>query len=156
LPTRHSVELIVHHDDGHVDVAAGAIEQMVAPDGQAVPVPGEGDNLARRLGGLQPDGGRDDASMQDLQNIGMDINSNPRATADSGGHGQIVHGSQIIYSSQKGLDIHPVTAAGTKTKGRKSFLRYFSPSWFTASPPKNAKAPEDAGKYPRSSKTVQS
>ena len=79
LPAGHGVDLIVDHDDSDCDVPAGGVEQMVSADGHAIPVPGKDDDPAGRPGGLQPDGCGDGAAVEDLEDVGMDINGNPGA-----------------------------------------------------------------------------
>ena len=129
LPPGHGIDLIVDHDDGDVDVPAGGVEKVVAPDGQAVPVPREDDDLAGRPGGLQPDGRGDGAAMENFEDIGMDVNRDPGAAADPGGQGQIVDDSQVIHGFQEGLDNHSVTAAGTKDKRKKILPEVFFAEW---------------------------
>ncbi len=97
------------------------MEQMEAPDGQAVPVSREDHHLARRPGSLQPDGRGNRPAMEDLEDVGMHINRDPGAATDSRGQSQVIDDPQLIHRLQKGLDDHAVPAAGTEDKGKKIF-----------------------------------
>ena len=93
------------------------------------PSPVNGDDLAGRPGGLDSDGGRDGATVEDLEDIHMHVHADPGAAADSGRQGQIVDAAQVIHGLQEGLDDHPVAATGTKKKRKKFLPEVFFTQW---------------------------
>jgi hypothetical protein len=121
LPSGHGIDLIVDQDHGHVDVPASGVEQVEASDSQTVPVSGEGDDFTGRLGGLQTDGREDGAAMEDFEDVGVHVNGNPGAAADSGGQGQIVADSLFVHRLQESLGDYPV-ATSRAIKERKEIL----------------------------------
>ena len=129
LPAGHGVDLVVHQDDGDVDVPPRGVEKVVPPDRQAVPVAGENHDLAGRPGGLQPDGRRDGAAVEDLEDVRVDVHGNPRAAADPGREGQVVDDAQVVHGVQECLDDYPVPAARAEDERKEVLPEVFFTEW---------------------------
>ncbi len=119
LAPGHAIDLVVEHDAGEVQVAAAGMDQVVAPDGQAVPVPGDHDHLQVRPGQLQPRGESQGPAVGHVQGIGVNIGGQPARAADAGDHRQpVLADAQLVHRPQQRAQRDAVPAAGTEKVGK--------------------------------------
>ena len=83
LPLGQSINLVVEQQDLEVLVSAQGVDEMVAPDGQAVAVAGDDPDLLVRVGRLHSGGHGQGAAVNGMETVGGHVERKPAAATDS-------------------------------------------------------------------------
>ena len=78
-----SVDLVVHHQVGQVDVAARRVGQVVAADAIAIPVASRADHGQAVIGHLDAGSNRQKAAVEGMHAVGVEIAGKVRRAADA-------------------------------------------------------------------------
>src|SRR5208283_504015 len=105
LAARHSVDPVVHTEDGHGDVAAGGVDQVVAADGGQVAVAAHHHDVLPGHGRLDAGGKGDRTPVGGVQDVGVEAGAgDPGGTADPRDEDEVVHReTELVDSLEDGL-----------------------------------------------------
>src|SRR5215470_924669 len=90
LSRRKAVNLIVHNDVRHIDVAPHGVNEVIAADTVAVAVPAGGDNFKFVVGELGACGHGEGAPMKGVHSIAINETGDIGGTADTADHHHLV------------------------------------------------------------------
>lgn len=122
LTAGHTINVVAHHDDGHVHVALGSVNEMVAADAGTVAVAGEHDNALIRVDRLQALGLRERSAMQSVQAVELQVHRAPGGAADAADERHFIFlYAEFIDRADEAVDYDAVAAAGAEDE-RKCFL----------------------------------
>src|SRR5207302_1378735 len=85
-----TVDLVVHHDVGEIDVAAHDVDEVVAADAEAVAVAAGDYDLEAVVAELRPGRDRQRAPVQRVHAVGVDVAGQVGRAADSADGEQLV------------------------------------------------------------------
>ena len=91
LPSRHAVGEVVDAEHGDVRVAAGGVDEVVAPNGNEVAVTAVNDHLQVRVGGMEAQRERDGATVGGVEAIAVYVAGNAAGASDAGDDRERVH-----------------------------------------------------------------
>ena len=83
MPGRETVDLIVHHNIGQVDIAPRNMHEMVASDAVAIAIPTGGDDRQLVVTHLGPRSHGQSPAVQGVHAVGVEVSRQIRRTADS-------------------------------------------------------------------------
>ncbi len=83
MPSRHPIVEIVDANDGHVNVAPGSVDEVIAADSDEIAVAAKDHHLELRVGQLEPGGEGDSPPVGGMKGIQLDIASHSPRAADA-------------------------------------------------------------------------
>ena len=119
LAAGHAVDVVAHHDDGHVHVALGRMDEVVAANAGAVAVAGEDDDGLVRVHGLEALCLSQSAAVQGVQAVEVQVDRSPGGTSDAADAGHVIIGElKLVYGPDEAVDHDAVSAAGAEDEGQ--------------------------------------
>ncbi len=125
LPAGHAIDGIVQHENGHVDIATGGMNKVIAADTDAVSVAGKYDHIESGVGDLESGGGCNGASMQGVHDIGINEYRRPAGTADTRYQAESVENIKTVHGPQESVQHGAMTATGAKNGWQRTFTYIF-------------------------------
>lgn len=139
LAAGHAVDVVAHHDDGHVHVALGRVDEVVAAYAGAVAVAGEDDDGLVGVHGLEALSLGKRAAVQGVQAVEVQVDRGPGGAADAADAGHVLVGElELVYRPDEAVDHDAVSAAGAEDEGQ-GLLPYvfFRDAVHITSPPRS-------------------
>ena len=112
LPLGQPVNLVVEHQDVQAHVAAQGVDQVIAADGQRVPVAGDDPDVEIGAAGGQPGGDGRGAPVDRVHPVGVHVVRETGGTADAGEEDRVLpahaeRGHQHLHGGQDGVVTAP-------------------------------------------------
>ena len=113
LPAGHAVDVVVHDDVGHVDVASTGVDEVVAADGGAVAVAADEDDVHFRFGHFYAGGKGGGSSVGGVQGAAVHVAGYSGCAADAGYDGGVVFFKmEGVHGADEPFHDDAVAAAG--------------------------------------------
>jgi len=126
---RQAIDEIIHDDIGHLDVFAGGVVDVIAPNGEGVTVATENEHVQIRPAQRNTAGEGQGASMNEVNTIGLDEIGETAGTADARDGGDLLV-REVALFEQFVIESEDGKIAATGTPGRmvrgEFFLRDFA------------------------------
>ena len=123
LALGHAVDVVVHDDVGHVDIAPAGVQEMVAADRIAVAVAAGDDNGQIRPRHFQAGGERQRAAVDAVKAVAIGIGGDARRAADARHHADLFRRQAELREGAAERHQHViVAAAGTPDRLHVGFV----------------------------------
>ncbi len=114
LATGHAVDVVVHDDIGHINVATASMDEVVTADCRTITITTDTNNRHFRLGHFYSGRKSGGAAMSGMQGAGINITRQTAGTADTGNESGLVPIQLTgIHGPDQSLHDNAMTATGT-------------------------------------------